>query len=135
MAHTIKTGKYNVAGFTLIELLIVLLLIALLAGIVSPMVTSSILRAKESTLKEDLFVLRKAIDSYYSDNGHYPAAMDVLVEQRYIRRLPVDPITEEQNGWILVWAEETNDNDEPGIIDIRSKSDARASDGTAYNEW
>lgn len=135
MAHTIKTGKYNVAGFTLIELLIVLLLIALLAGIVSPMVTSSILRAKESTLKEDLFVLRKAIDSYYSDNGHYPAAMDVLVGQRYIRRLPVDPITEEQNGWILVWAEETNDNDEPGIIDIRSKSDARASDGTAYNEW
>lgn len=121
----------RVRGFTLVELLVVLLLVALLASLVTPVVIQSISRAKESTLKEDLFVMRKAIDDYYADKGGYPEDLDTLATERYIRRVPVDPITEARD-WVLV---QSDDPEQTGIVDVNSAADARAGDGSRYNEW
>ena len=114
-------------GFTLMELLLVLLLVAVVASFVGPMVTGSVERAKEATLKENLFVLRKALDDYYADKGGYPQELSALVEKRYIRSIPVDPITEKRD-WRLKRA--SNDSGEGGIIDVKSNSEK-----TPYNEW
>lgn len=120
-------------GFTLIELLLVLALIALLASVVTPIVTGSVHRAREATLKENLFVLRKAIDDYYADTGNYPAGLEILVEKRYIRRIPVDPITDRRDSWVPVRTEDARG--QSGIIDIRSGSEDKDVAGVAYKEW
>ncbi|MDH5180207.1 MAG: type II secretion system protein GspG [Gammaproteobacteria bacterium] len=115
-------------GFTMMELLLVLMLVALLASVAAPMVTTSIERAKVSTLKENLFVLRKAIDDYYADNGQYPEDLQVLVSKRYIRHIPEDPLTDSVSSWILI----RDKNGEGNIMDIRSGSNGKARDGTPY---
>ena len=120
-------------GFTLMELLVVLLLIALLASIVTPVVTKSITRAKESTLKENLFILRKAIDDYYADNGKYPEDLNILKEERYIRNIPKDPITEREETWEFKYSESEEGN--RGVIDVHSGSPSLSRDGSLYNEW
>ncbi len=116
------------AGFTLIEILIVLLLISILASIVTPSVTKSIARAKDATLKQDLFIMRKAIDEYYADMGGYPPSLEVLVEKRYIRSIPKDPITESKTSWEFV----TSDN---GIIDIKSGAKGKDRNDVSYGEF
>lgn len=120
-------------GFTLLELLFVLVIVALLASIVGPMLTGSIGRARESALKQDLSILRKAIDDYYADKGKYPGELAELIEKRYLRFLPADPVTERQDTWVLVRVESSRGNG--GIIDVRSGSDQKASDGSAYRDW
>jgi general secretion pathway protein G len=120
-------------GFTLMELLVVLTLVAVLASLVAPVVSSSILRAKEATLKENLFIMRKAIDDYYADQGDYPGSLQQLVEKRYIRRLPVDPLTDRSDSWVEARAEE--DGKQGGIIDVRSGSEEKSGDGAAYRDW
>jgi general secretion pathway protein G len=120
-------------GFTLLELLFVLVIVALLAGIVGPMLINSIGHARESTLKEDLHVLRKAIDDYYADNGKYPDELDVLAGKRYLRGIPADPITERRDTWITIRVE--NEKGSSGIIDVHSGSELVASDGTFYRDW
>jgi general secretion pathway protein G len=130
-----KTGELqasrNFDGFTLIELLIALLLVALLASLVTPIVTSSIHHARESTLKEDLHVLRKAIDDFYSDTGRYPESLELLVEKRYIRKIPIDPTTDRADSWIIV----RGDGKNSGIMDIHSGSDQESTDGSRYQSW
>jgi general secretion pathway protein G len=120
-------------GFTLIELLFVMLIVALLAGIVGPVLVSSIGNARESTLKEDLFVMRKAIDDYYADNGKYPGELSDLTDKRYLRRIPADPLTDRMDSWVLVRV--TSDNGAGGIVDVHSSSSGTASDGTLYRDW
>jgi len=120
-------------GFTVMELLVVLLLVALLASLVTPLVTGSIHRAKESTLKENLYILRKAIDEYYTDAGAYPEELEALVEKRYIRKVPEDPLTGSKDTWILVHDE--GEDGTGGIIDVRSGSEEKAGDGTRYSDW
>lgn len=120
-------------GFTLLELLFVLVVVALLAGIVGPMLTGSISRARESTLKEDLRALRKAIDDYYADNGKYPAELGDLADKRYLRGIPADPVTERRDSWVIVRAE--TERGTAGIIDVHSGSDLAASDGSFYRDW
>lgn len=132
MVHNCTTGKSQ-TGFSLMELLVVLVLIALLASIVTPVVTNSIERAKESTLKENLFVMRKAIDDYYADRGAYPAGLETLVEENYLRRIPKDPITEKKQ-WALIHVEGEHGG-QSGIIDVRSESDKTSREGIPYNEW
>jgi general secretion pathway protein G len=126
-------------GFTMIELLLVLALIALLASIAVPVVTGSVLRAKESTLKESLYTLRKAIDDYYADTNSYPSDLETLAQKRYIRKLPKDPITDQRDSWILVRAEDDKGQGQGqgqgGIIDVHSGSEINSSDGTPYKEW
>jgi general secretion pathway protein G len=122
-------------GFTLIELLLVLLLVALLASLVGPVVTQGISRARESTLKEDLYQLRKAIDDYYADTGKYPKELDELVTKRYLRRIPIDPITEKRETWMLIRDDADKSGGGGGIIDVRSGSDQNATDGSAFKDW
>ena len=131
--RTRSDGKRN--GFTMIELLVVLTLIALLASIAVPVVTHSILRAKEATLKENLFVTRKALDDYYADKGMYPPNLTALVEERYLRRLPRDPITENTDTWLLTHAEGSDNGQQGGIMDIHSGSTEISSDGQPYQQW
>jgi len=119
-------------GFTLMELLLVLLLVTLLASLVAPVVTGGVQRARESTLKEDLYALRKAIDDYYADNGAYPGELDDLVTKRYLRRIPTDPVTEKRDSWQLVRSE---DEKAKGILDVRSGSQDQASDGSYFKDW
>ena len=120
-------------GFTLIELLLVLLVVALLASLVTPVVTGGVQRARESTLKEDLYALRKAIDDYYADTGNYPSELEELVKKRYLRRIPTDPVTEKRDTWILVRSED--DKSGKGILDVRSGSQDKASDGSYFKDW
>lgn len=120
-------------GFTLLELLFVLLIVALLAGIVGPVLVGSIGNARESTLKEDLFVLRKAIDDYYADNGKYPQELSDLTDRRYLRRIPADPLTDRSDSWIEVRV--TGNMGASGIVDVHSGSEGTAADGTRYRDW
>jgi general secretion pathway protein G len=124
-------------GFTLMELLLVLFLVALLASLVGPSLTNGIQRSRESALKEDLHVLRKALDDYYADNGSYPAELQVLVDKRYVRAVPIDPFTDRQDSWTFD-RDDSKDHDDgkrPGIRDIHSGSDGQGRDGTAYKDW
>ena len=120
-------------GFTLLELLFVMLIVALLAGVAGPVLFCSISRARESTLKEDLYVLRKAIDNYYADNGKYPGELAELVDKRYMRGIPADPVTERRDTWVTVRA--ASDRGQGGIIDVHSGSELAANDGTPYRDW
>lgn len=122
-------------GFTLMELLLVLALVALLASLATPIVTGSIYRAKESTLKESLFTMRKAIDDYYADNGAYPVELELLVQKRYLRKIPTDPLTDRRDSWILVRTEDNAGDQASGIIDVHSNSDDKDGNGIAYKEW
>lgn len=131
MERGFATGSRRAAGFTFIELLVVLALLALLASIAMPMLTSSVSRAREATLKEDLQVIRKAIDDYYGDRGEYPPSLAALVERRYLRRIPVDPFTDRSDSWRLV----TSDTDRGGLMDVHTGSDQPADDGGFLRDW
>ena len=133
MDHRIQTGNRSQCGFTLLELLIVLLVIALLASVASPVVTGSLIRAKEAALRENLYVMRKAIDDYYADKGKYPESLEALVTDKYVRKIPPEPILEVGDGWRVRWEEGVTDD--PGIIDIYSGSDEQGTDGTRYSDW
>lgn len=135
MARAIGTGDMRSRwsrGFSLVELLLVLFVVALLASLVAPVVTSSIHRARESTLKEDLHVLRKAIDDFYTDTGRYPESLAQLAEKRYVRKIPIDPMTEQANTWVEVRGEGQNAG---GVVDVRSGSEEKSIDGVAYRDW
>lgn len=120
-------------GFTLIEILVVLAIIAILLSMVAPKYFNTIDRSKETTLKHDLIVMREAIDKYYSDRNVYPDTLEELVQLKYLRAIPEDPITESTNTWILV---PPNEIEVKGsIYDIHSGSEQFAQDGTAYAEW
>lgn len=118
-------------GFTLLELVVVLVIIALLASISVPVVSTAIYRAKESALKETLLVTRKALDDYYADHERYPDSLDVLVSEKYLRTLPIDPMVEADATWELVMS----DDYRSGIIDLKSTSTDQARNGSYYNEW
>lgn len=128
-------GKFS-KGFTVIELLMVLVVIALLVSIAVPVVGNSITRAKESVLKENLLVIRKAIDDYYTDTGRYPENLAILSENRYLRKIPDDSITSDDGEWHLIFSEQYIDGRRySGVIDIRSQSTGVAMDGTKYTNW
>ena len=121
-------------GFTLTELLLVLLFIALLASIVIPVVINSVHYARESALKESLYTMRKAIDGFYADKGKYPETLLELADKRYLRKVPVDPMTD-RTDWIEVHGEGTGDNPDTGVVDVHSASEEKDSNGTPYKEW
>jgi general secretion pathway protein G len=125
------------AGFTLIELLVVMSLIVVLATISMVMYANSVQRGREAVLKENLFRMRDAIDQYYADKGKYPEALEDLVSAGYLRRVPVDPITDSPETWQLVQAEpDPNDlTAEPGVYDVKSGSEGTALDGSKYADW
>lgn len=129
---SVQRTSYRKHGFTLIELLVVLAILALLLTIATPRYFDGIDRAKEHTLKQDLIKLRETIDQFYADRGVYPNTLDELVEKKYLRQTPVDPITGSTTTWILVAPEPPLTG---GIYDIHSGAEGVAADGTRYQEW
>src|ERR1700682_6509881 len=125
------------SGFTLIELMVVISLIVVLAGMGLVQYRNSIVRSKEAVLKKDLFEMRDAIDQYYADKNEYPATLDALVTDGYLRRMPKDPFTNSEDSWQAVPAEPDakNPTAEPGVYDLKSGSDQNALDGTKYSDW
>ena len=123
-------------GFTMIELLVVVSLIVILATMGLTQYRNSVLHAREATLKEDLFRMRDAIDQYYADKGKYPATLDALVSDGYIRKLPEDPITKSTTTWQAVPAEPDPNNPaaEAGVFDVKSGAEGTTLDGTPFSE-
>ena len=121
----------------MIELLVVVSLIVILATMGLTQYRNSVVHAREATLKEDLFRMRDAIDQYYADKGKYPATLEALVSDGYVRKLPEDPFTRSNTSWQAVPAEPDPNNPaaETGVFDVKSGSDESALDGTRYSEW
>jgi general secretion pathway protein G len=119
-------------GFTLIELLVVMAIIGTLLSIAVPRYFHSLERARETVLRQDLSILREAIDKYNSDLNKYPENLADLVEHHYIRSLPLDPFTKAADSWTTVPSE---DPDNTGIKDVHSGSEATASDGSTFASW
>jgi general secretion pathway protein G len=124
-------------GFTLIELLVVISLITILAAMGLVQYRNSVRHSQESVLHTDLFRMRDAIDQYYADKGKYPAALDALVSDGYLRKIPVDPITKSSDTWQTVPAESdpSNPTADPGIYDVKSGAPGTGLDGTNYADW
>ena len=124
-------------GFTLVELLVVISILVILASMGLVQYRNSVLRAREATLKEDLFRMRDAIDQYYADKNKYPTSLDDLVTDGYLRAIPVDPFTNSKDTWQAINAE-ANVNDTtalPGIYDVKSGSEETSLEGTKYSDW
>lgn len=119
-------------GFTLIELLVTMTIIALLLSIVTPRFFHSVTKAEEAVLKQDLALMRESLDKYHADTGAYPDTLDDLVSRKYLRKLPVDPITQSSTTWILI---PTSGTEKGAIYDIRSGAPGNARDGSAYADW
>ncbi|MES2579329.1 MAG: prepilin-type N-terminal cleavage/methylation domain-containing protein [Pseudomonadota bacterium] len=120
-------------GFTLIEILVVLAIIATLLSLVAPRYFDVISQSKETTLKHDLIIMRDAIDKFYSDRNIYPESLEELVQFKYLRAVPEDPITESTSTWVLV---PPSDVEAKGALyDIYSGATEIASDGTQYADW
>ena len=137
---TAPSTRIGERGFTLIELIIVLSIIGLLVGLALPNYKSATVKAREAVLKENLFILRKLIDQYAQDKGKYPASLQTLVQDSYIRSIPVDPMTHLATTWVevreLPSPEEPMLNEIPGIIDVKSGSEDKSPiDGSPYNTW
>ena len=135
MGLRIRNGKR--AGFTLIELMIVMAIIAVLVSMAVPIYQKSIIRAKESVLRNNLFTMRTVIDEYTYDKQKAPQTLDDLVNEGYLREIPTDPMTGSNQTWktIMEDALTSVNQTEPGIYDVRSGSDATSLDGTPYSEW
>ncbi len=119
-------------GFTLIELLVVMAIVATLLSIVAPRYFNSLDKAKEAVLRQDLGIMRNAIDQFYSDFGKYPMDLVELVDKRYMRSIPKDPFTDSDKTWIEVPPKNLT---EAGVYDVHSGYNGRAIDGTFYEEW
>jgi general secretion pathway protein G len=126
------TGNRGTAGFTLIELLVVMTIIGVLLTIAVPRYFRTVERSKETVLRHDLAVVRESIDKYYADLGQYPDALPALVDNHYIRSVPIDPFTKSAATWLMIASE---DPDHPGVRDIHSGSPDAASDGSPFVSW
>ena len=124
-------------GFTLVELLVVISLISILAAMGVVQYRNSVRLGQEAVLKKDLFAMRDAIDQYYADKNKYPASLDALVSDGYLRRIPEDPITRSADTWVTVPAEPDPANPvaEPGIYDVKSGAQGQSLDGSSYADW
>jgi general secretion pathway protein G len=139
MTKMLSTRKNKKNGFTLIEMLIVFALIGILVGLGLPQYKYATKRARESVLKENLFQMRTLIDQYYADKGKYPYSLQALVDEKYMRAIPIDPITHSSETWIEM-PEILSEEDlimavEPGIADVLSGSELKSLDGTLYSTW
>jgi|SRR5579862_2732464 len=134
-----KAAKRRNRGFTLIELMIVISIILILVSVALPAYNQSIVRARESVLKQNLFTLRSVISQYTLDKQKAPQSLDDLISAGYLKQLPVDPMTGHNDTWAPEEEENTvmtlDEQDQGGIIDVHSGSEAISSEGTAYNTW
>lgn len=119
-------------GFTLIELLVALAIVALLLSIVVPRYVGGVARAEESVLKENLHLMRDALDKHFADTGRYPASLDDLVTKKYLRNVPIDPITQSPTTWIVV---APADQQSGAVYDVRSGAQGTGRNGKPYEQW
>jgi general secretion pathway protein G len=133
--RTALAAKRN--GYTLIELMVVMAIISVLVSIAVPLYQKSLLRTKETLLKNNLFTLRTVIDEYTFDKQKAPQTLQDLVDEGYLRAVPIDPITGSDQTWRLVMEDAVSsvDQTQPGIFDVRSGSDQKSLEGTPYSEW
>ena len=126
-------------GFTLIELIIVFAMIGILVGLGLPQFKYAMRKAREAVLKEDLFQMRKLIDQYFTDKEKHPTSLQVLVEDGYLRQIPVDPFTKSSQTWVEVRETLTEENllsgQILGIVDVHSGATEKGMDGTTYDTW
>jgi len=144
MVNTPRRGTGS-AGFTLLELIIVITIVGILATIAMPALKNIPRRASEAALKTDLRTMRDVIDQFYGDKGHYPPSLEALVEEGYLRGIPVDPFTKEEESWQVEYEESDPDMEpaetdfdeggQPGIVDVHSGSTRTSIDGELYSEW
>jgi len=119
-------------AFTLIELLVVMSIVGMLLALAAPRYFSSVEKSKEAVLRQTLSVTREALDKYFGDNGRYPDSLDVLVSGKYLRTLPVDPLTGSSATWEIIPPEAA---DKGGVFDIKSGAEGLGRDRTAFKEW
>lgn len=135
-------------GMSLLELIIVMAIIGILAAVAVPLLKNAPRRAQEAALKQNLRVMRDAIEQHHADKGHYPPSLQALVEAEYLRAIPMDPITRTNETWVEVaaefpalteddpWAEtDLSPFGDPGIDDVHSGSEENALEGGAYADW
>ncbi len=136
MAHRIRSGKAR-AGYTLVEIIIVMTIISILVTIAVPLYNKSIVRTKESILRNNLFTIRTVLDEYTYDKQKAPQSLQDLVTDGYLRQIPVDPITGTNTSWQIVMEDAVTsvNQTEPGIFNVKSGSDKISLEGTAYSEW
>ena len=130
-------ARKRMRGFTFVELMVVVTIMIILISMAIPIYSRSIIRAKESVLKNNLFTLRTVIDNYSYDKQKAPQSLQELVTEGYLQKIPVDPMTGNNQGWQTVMedASQSISQSEPGIFDVHSSSDKMALDGTAYRDW
>jgi general secretion pathway protein G len=134
--RTAKTMRRQ-GGFTLVELMVVMLIISVLAAIAIPAYIASLRNAREAVLKEDLHVMRQAIDSYTMDKEKGPQSLDDLVQAGYLKEIPTDPMTHSSSTWVTATSDvlESVDQSDPGINDVHSGSDEQGTNGQPYSGW
>ncbi|MBV1777383.1 type II secretion system GspH family protein [Burkholderiaceae bacterium DAT-1] len=124
--------RNRIPGFTMIELLVALAIIATLLTLAAPRYLGGITKAQDDVLRENLYSLRQAIDHYYADRGKYPKELADLVTDKYLRKIPVDPVTSSNVSWVVI------PPDNPalgGVFDIKSSAPGKGLDGTYYQTW
>ena len=135
--HATPERPSRMSGFTLMEMMIVMTLIVILAGIGLSVYGTSVQRSKEAVLKEDLFQMRDAIDQYYADKNKYPASLEDLVSEKYLRAVPTDPFTTSSDSWQTTMSEPdpSNPSLQSGISNVKSGSEQTGIDGSRYADW
>jgi general secretion pathway protein G len=126
--------RHRPRGFTLIELIVVMAIVALLASIAAPRYFNSLQKARETSLRTSLNVMREAIDQYAADKGRYPESLEELAAARYIREIPEDPVSGSRDGWVTV-APPADAQLAGQVWDVRSGAAGRAADGSLYADW
>ena len=132
MKGRLSPRSTKAGGFTLIELLVTMAIIALLLSLAAPRYFSGIDKAKETVLKENLHQMRDSIDKFYADRGRYPASLEDLVTQKYLRKIPPDPVTDSDRSWVVI---PPSDPQKRGVYDVKSGAPGASRDGSAYESW
>lgn len=125
-AHAPRNGR----GFTLIELIVVMTIVALLVTIALPRYFTHLDRSKEAVLRSDLATMRDALDKHFADRGRYPERLEELAERRYLRAIPVDPMTESATTWVS-----QIDATRGGVVNVRSGAPGEGANGMRYADW
>lgn len=137
MEPHIRSGKRGRAGFTIMELMVSMAIVLVVISVAVPLYQKSIIRARESVLRQNLFSLRTVIDEYTYDKQKAPQQLDELVREGYLRQIPLDPIAGNNSSWKVIMedASSSASQSEPGIFDVRSGSEKTSLEGTPYSEW